>query len=71
MGQGKDDPAYATIDNREMVMGAIGEYVTNANFHASEMTEYFGPDSFHEDEYQIYYNNIKDNVAKRVAAYKK
>ena len=43
--------------------------MTNADFPVSEMTDYFGPDSFHEDEYQIYYNNIKDNVAKRIAAY--
>ena len=49
---------------------ARGVVVTNANFAPSEMTETFGPDSFHEDEYQIYYNNIKDNVAKRIAAYK-
>ena len=46
-----------------------GVVVTNADFPVSEMTDYFGPDSFHEDEYQIYYNNIKDNVAKRIAAY--
>ena len=48
---------------------ARGVVVTNANFPPSELTNYFGPDSFHEDEYQIYYNNIKDNVAKRIAAY--
>lgn len=48
-----------------------GVVVTNANFKPSEMTKYFGPDSFHEDEYQIYYNNIKDNVAKRIATYQK
>ena len=53
------------------VVPSRGVVVTNANFPVSEMTEYFGPDSFHEDEYQIYYNNIKDNVAKRVAAYKR
>ena len=46
-----------------------GVVVTNADFAPSEMTDYFGPDSFHEDEYQIYFNNIKDNVAKRIAAY--
>jgi hypothetical protein len=46
-----------------------GVVVTNAKIAPSEMTQYFGPDSFHEDEYQIYYNNIKDNVAKRIAAY--
>ena len=46
-----------------------GVVVTNANFAPSEMVDYFGPDSFHEDEYQLYYNNIKDNVAKRIATY--
>lgn len=46
-----------------------GVVVTNAGFAPSEMTDYFGPDSFHEDEYNIYYNNIKDNAAKRIKAY--
>lgn len=46
-----------------------GVVVTNAKTDPSELTQYFGPDSFHEDEYQIYYNNIKDNVAKRIEAY--
>ena len=32
-------------------------------------TTIFGPDSYHESDYALYYNNIKDNVAKRVAAY--
>jgi hypothetical protein len=31
----------------------------------------FGPGSFHENDYDLYYNNIKANVAARVAAYKK
>ena len=29
-----------------------------------------GPQCYHQDDYSIFYNNIKDNVAKRVAAYK-
>lgn len=29
----------------------------------------FGPDGRHETDYALYYNNIKENVAKRVAAY--
>jgi hypothetical protein len=33
------------------------------------MPEFFGPASFHEDDYPFFYNNIKENVAKRVAAY--
>jgi predicted esterase YcpF (UPF0227 family) len=46
-----------------------GVVLTNANFAPSEMTDYFGPQSYHEDEYNLYYNNIKDNAAKRIAAY--
>ncbi len=30
----------------------------------------FGPDGRHADDYSYYYNNIKDNVAKRIAAYR-
>ena len=31
----------------------------------------FGPESFHEQDYTLYFNNIKANVAARVAAYQK
>jgi hypothetical protein len=34
------------------------------------MAEVFGPDGRHDNDYSLYYNNIKDNVAKRVAAWK-
>ena len=30
----------------------------------------FGPESFHEQDYTLYFNNLKENVAKRCAAYK-
>ena len=30
---------------------------------------YFGPDCHHGEDYTFYYNNIKDNAAKRIAAY--
>jgi len=29
----------------------------------------FGPASFHEDDYQLYFNNIKANAAARIEAY--
>ena len=32
--------------------------------------EFFGPDGRHASDYTYFYNNIKDNVAKRIAAYK-
>jgi len=33
------------------------------------LTDFFGPQSFHNGDYTFYYNNIKDNVAKRIATY--
>ena len=53
-----------------------GTIVTNAKVEpmpeelAKVAAEYFGADGRHESDYSFYYNNIKDNVAKRVAAYK-
>ena len=35
-----------------------------------EGTTVFGPASFHNGDYALYYNNIKANVATRIAAYK-
>ena len=34
-------------------------------------TDFFGPGSYHEDDYELYFFNLKANVAARVAAYKK
>ncbi|WP_407399134.1 DUF3089 domain-containing protein [Anaerovibrio sp.] len=49
---------------------ARGVIVTNAKADPVPMTDFFGPASFHDNDYTFYYNNIKDNVAKRIAAYK-
>ena len=46
-----------------------GVVVTNADFEPMQATEFFGPQSFHQGDYFFYYNNIKDNVAKRIATY--
>ena len=46
-----------------------GVVVTNANSEPIDLPEFFGPQSFHNGDYTFYYNNIKDNVAKRCAAY--
>lgn len=46
-----------------------GVVVTNATCEPAAMTDLFGPQSYHGDDYSLFYNNIKDNVAKRVAAY--
>ena len=47
-----------------------GVVLTNARSAPMALNEFFGPQSFHDDDYTFYYNNIKDNVAKRIAAYK-
>ena len=49
---------------------ARGTVITNAKAEPNEMVEFAGPQSYHQDDYSIFYNNIKDNVAKRIAAYK-
>ena len=48
-----------------------GVIVTNTSFEPMEAYEIFGPQSFHNGDYIFYYNNIKDNVAKRITAYQK
>ena len=44
--------------------------MTNAKATPNEMVELAGPQCYHQDDNSIFYNNIKDNVAKRIAAYK-
>ena len=48
---------------------ARGTVVTNAAAIPNEMTDLAGPQCYHQDDYSIFYNNIKANVAKRIAAY--
>ena len=58
------------IDADAQVNIARGTVVTNAKAIPNEMTDLAGPQCYHQDDYSIFYNNIKDNVAKRIAAYK-
>ena len=51
------------------VVPSRGVIVTNTTFNQYAAAEFFGPQSFHEDDYTLYYNNLKANVAKRIAAY--
>ena len=46
-----------------------GVIVTNTTYDQYGAAEFFGPQSFHEDDYTLFYQNLKDNVAKRIAAY--
>ena len=52
------------------VVVSRGVIVTNTEYDQTAAAEFFGPQSFHEDDYTFYYNNLKDNVAKRAAAYR-
>ena len=58
------------IDGDAQVCLARGTVVTNAKAVANEAVDFTGPQSYHQDDYAIFYNNVKDNVAKRIAAYK-
>ncbi|MBQ3425844.1 MAG: DUF3089 domain-containing protein [Clostridia bacterium] len=68
----KDATGYeiADIGADAQIDLARGVIVTNAKADPVDMVEYFGPASFHDSDYPFYYNNIKDNVAKRIAAFK-
>ena len=48
-----------------------GVVITTTKAVAPETVDLFGPASFHENDYPLYYYNIKANAATRVAAYKK
>jgi len=69
-----DEEAGATeirdIGGDAQVCAARGTVVTNADAVPNEMEEFAGPQSYHQDDYSIFFNNVKDNVAKRIAAYK-
>ena len=58
------------INGDAQVCLARGTVVTNAKAVPNEFEELAGPQCFHQDDYSIFYNNIKENVAKRIAAYK-
>lgn len=65
----------ADIGADAQVNPARGVVVTNAKAEklSEELiaiaAEFFGPDGRHANDYSFYYNNIKDNVAKRIATY--
>ncbi len=69
------DPEIGDVGADAQINLARGVVVTNAKAapmdeeSAKVAAEFFGPDGRHGDDYTLYYNNIKDNVAKRVAAY--
>ena len=60
---------FADVGADAQVDTARGVVVTNADCEPVPLPEFMGPDSRHDNDYSLYYNNIKDNVAKRIAAY--
>jgi len=68
-------PVIADIGADAQINLARGSVVTHAKAdpmpedEAKVAAEFFGVDGRHAFDYTYYYNNIKDNVAKRVAAY--
>ena len=50
------------------VVPGRGTVLTNADTEPVE-GDTFGPQSYHNGDYALFYNNIKDNVAKRITAY--
>jgi hypothetical protein len=54
-------------DRGVVVTHAKGEEMTEEK--AAVASFFFGPDGRHGEDYVLFYSNIKDNAAKRVAAY--
>ena len=69
------EPSIGDVGADAQINLARGTVVTNAKIEAMPedvakvAAEFFGPDGRHGNDYTYFYNNIKDNVAKRVAAY--
>lgn len=60
--------AQINLERGVVVTHAKGEQMDEET--AKIAAEFFGPDGRHGEDYLFFYNNIKANVAKRVAAYK-
>ena len=69
------EPEIGDVGADAQINLARGVVVTNAKVapmdeeSAKVAAEFFGPDGRHDNDYTFFYNNIKDNVAKRIAAY--
>ena len=65
-----DVGADAQIDLDRGVVVTHAKVPEVDEYTAKVSAEFFGPDGRHAYDYMYYFNNIKDNVAKRVTAYK-
>jgi hypothetical protein len=64
-----DVGADAQIDLDRGVVVTHAQVPEVDEYTAKVSAEFFGPDGRHAYDYMYYFNNIKENVAKRVAAY--
>lgn len=65
-----DETSISDIGADAQIVPERGVIVTNADYEPMMgVNDVFGPQSFHNGDYTFYYNNIKANVAKRIAAY--
>ena len=73
MNEKTGEPEIRDIGADAQLVLDRGVVLSNAEFDFDAVPEFlkkiFGPESFHGNDYTFYYNNIKDNVAKRIAAY--
>ena len=65
-----DVGADAQIDLDRGVVVTHAKVPVVDEYTAKVSAEFFGPDGRHAYDYMYYFNNIKDNVSKRIAAYK-
>jgi len=69
------EPSIGDVGADAQINLARGVVVTNAKvppvseYVAQVSAEFFGADGRHAYDYMYYYNNIKENANKRVAAY--
>jgi len=64
---------YAAIDEPEMLEILPGEYDAHASVFedsANVFVPFYRQAGRHDSDYAYYYNNIKDNAAKRIRAFK-
>jgi len=54
-------------DAQVIVSHADYPYITDA--YGEELASLFGKESYHNSEYTLFYNNIKENVRKQIAAF--
>jgi hypothetical protein len=59
--------AQVNVTRGVLVTNAVAESVPEEQVRVA--SEYFGPDGRHGEDYTLFFNNIRENAGKRVAAY--